>query len=96
MEHSLEDAKSAFHFDKPSTPPVQLVGQEGDELTPAGIAVDGLGQLMVFYHPADVQVFHNHHLVFVGDCRRQLVMEILALVGNVKPWSLATFVRCLS
>ena len=44
---------------------------------------DGLGELMVLHHVLRLQCLHDDDLVLVNDPSRQLMKEVLALVGNL-------------
>lgn len=67
-------------FDLPPCP-AGLVLTEADKLRPTGIG-DGFGQVLVFEHPVDVQVLKGDIAVPLYQIVAELVVKILALVGD--------------
>ena len=59
-----------------------FVFQLSDELVPTDIP-DGLRYLVILHHVLRLQCLHDDDLVLVNDPSRQLVKEVLALVGNL-------------
>lgn len=64
-----------------STRPCTFIVQEDSESTPPAIA-NRLGKMMIFEHPADIQVFNLDISVLVDDLSTEFVQKIIALVGN--------------
>jgi len=61
--------------------PGHFVANELDKLGPTRIR-DRFGQMVVFEHPGNVQVLKDHAPKPIGDLAAQLVMELLAAVGD--------------
>lgn len=71
-----------IHFDHLATGAFSLVRQDRSELTPSGVA-NALGEMMIFHHPFNIQIFDGDRVEFSHHIKRRLVVEIRALALNL-------------
>ena len=71
-----------IHFDYPATGAFSLVRQDRSELTPSGVT-NALGEMMIFHHPFNIQIFDGNRVEFSHDIKRRLVVEIRASALNL-------------
>jgi hypothetical protein len=71
-----------IHFDYLATGAFSLVRQDRSELTPSGVT-NALGEMMIFHHPFNIQIFDGDRVKLAHDIERRLVLEIRALAPNL-------------
>jgi hypothetical protein len=77
----LGRGKEAVNPQDLPTRPNCLVFAERDELRPTRIA-DGLGKIVVLDHACNVQRFKRQRTVGIDQFTAQLVLKVLALIGD--------------
>jgi hypothetical protein len=63
-----------IHFDYLATGAFSLVRQDRSELTPSGVT-NALGEMMIFHHPFNIQIFDGDRVKLAHDIERRLVLE---------------------
>src|SRR5215475_6805647 len=66
-----------IHFDYLATGAFSLVLQDRSELTPSRVT-NALGEMMIFHHPFNIQIFDGDRVKLAHDIERRLVLEIRA------------------
>ncbi len=71
-----------IHFDYLTAGAFSLARKDRNELTPSGVT-DALGEMMIFHHPAHVQVFDGDRIELSHDIERRLVVKVRTLALNL-------------
>src|SRR5262245_8396363 len=71
-----------IHLDHPTTSLFRFARQYPDEVLTSRVPA-ALGEMMILYHPFDVQIFDGDRVELAHDFERRLVMKIGALASDL-------------
>jgi len=84
-----------IHSDHFTASVCSFARKDRTELTPAGVT-DALGEMMVFHHPAHVQIFNGNRVKFLHDVQCRLMVKVRALPLNFLMLARQKFYRLTS